>query len=129
MSEEKRQNPTAEEALAPQLGSDVSDIQQGKFNMLRLSKIDPIDIIVISHFLQVPPERGGNYAKKFFTNYLNLAVSVDGWRTTKIIQAIQGSKGASSVGELMKRPGWLGRNVTQRDWKRRAEEEGKTVVE
>ena len=127
--DEKPQEPTAEGTLSPQFGTDTTDLVKGKFDMRRLSKINQLDKIWIAYFVMTRPEEGGDFAKDFCANYLNLAVSEDGWRVNKMIQAIAGSKGATGVGELMKRPGLLQRNITQRDWKKKAEEEGKTVVE
>jgi len=45
-----------------------------------------------------------------------------------MIQMVAGAKGAPSVGELQKQPGWFGRNITDRKWEKKAEEEGRTVV-
>ena len=127
---EERKEPTAESTLAPQLGSDIKDLTtQHKVDMRRLSNINPIDKAWISFFLLVDDEEDGGYFKEFCEQYLNLSVSEEGWRVNKIIQAIASSKGATGVGELMKRPGWLGRNISQRDWKKKADEEGKTIVE
>ena len=127
--EEKPSEPTAEGHLAPQFGSDTVDLVKGKVDMRRLSKINPIDKAWISFFLLVDEEEDGGYFKEFCEQFLNLSVSEEGWRVNKMIQAIAGSKGATGVGELMKRPGLLQRNITQRDWKKKADEEGKTVVE
>ena len=127
--EEKPSEPTAEGHLAPQFGSDTVDLVKGKYDMRRLSKINELDKIWIAFFRMVPDMEGGSFTNEFCDNYLNLAVSEEGWRVNKMIQAIAGSKGATSVGELVKRPGLLQRNITQRDWKKKADEEGKTVVE
>ena len=126
---EETKEPTAEGTLAPQFGSDTVDLVKGKYDMRRLSKINELDKIWIAFFRMVPDVEGGDFTSEFCDNYLNLAVSEEGWRVTKMIQAIAGSKGAMGVGELVKRPGLLQRNITQRDWKKKAEEEGKTIVE
>lgn len=121
---------TAEGTLAPQLGSDPAKMaSQLRYDVDRLTKIGKLQKIAIAYFKLVPTERGGNWARIFCENYENLAMSEDGWRTNKIIQAIAGSKGAPTVGELMKKPGILQRNLTNRDWQKKAEEEGKVVVE
>lgn len=126
--QQERQEVTAEGELAGQLGTDKTTLVKGKFDMRRLSKINPIEKAWISFFMLEPEEEGGDYFREFCENYLNLSVSEDGWRTNKMIQMVAGSKGAPSVGDLMKRPGWLSRNLMQRDWEKKAEEDGATVV-
>lgn len=129
MSEKKKPEITAEVVLGPQLGSDLADIEKKRFDMRRLSKINQLDKVWISYFLLKKKKRGGRFATAFCLNYLNLAVSEDGWRTNKMIQFNAASKGVGGVGELVKRPGLLQRNVTNRDWKKKADEKGATIVE
>lgn len=132
MSESRRKEEkveiTAEGRLAGELGSDSTVAAQGKSDMRRFSKLNRLDVVWNSHFMLVPDEEGGEYAKQFCDNFQNLAVSEEGWRTNKVIQLVAGSKGAPSVGELMKKPNILQRNITDRKWRKRAEEEGKTIV-
>lgn len=125
----KKELPTAEQTLAPQLGTDIADLVNKKVDMRRLSKLGPIDKVWIAYFLLLEPEEGGDFAYQFCDNFLNLAVSEDGWRVNKMIQMVAGSKGVGGVGELMKKPSWVGRNITQRSWQKKADEEGKTIVE
>ena len=127
--EKKTEEPTAEGSLSPQFGSDTVDLVKGKFDMRRLSKINPIEKAWIAFFSLIEEEEDGGYFKEFCQEYLNLAVSEDGWRVNKMIQAIAGSKGATNVGELVSKPGWIQRNISQRDWKKKADDEGKTVVQ
>ena len=127
--EEKSKEPTAEGMLAPQFGTDSVDLTRGRFDSRIYAKIGPLDVIWIGFFKMVPDMEGGEFCKEFCENYLKLTRSEDGWQQNKQIQVIAGSKGAMGVGELMKRPGLLQRNITQRDWKKKAEEEGKTIVE
>lgn len=131
MSEEKKaEQPTAESTLAPQLGTDIIDIMLNKkVDMRRLSKTGPLDKAWIAYFLLLEDEEGGDFARQFCNNYLNLAVSEDGWRVNKMIQMVAGSKGVPAVGDLMKKPGWVTRNITDKSWKKKADEEGKTIVE
>jgi hypothetical protein len=128
--EENKSELTAESHLAPQLGSDTAELVKGKYDMRRLSKLDPLDKIWIAYFLQVPVEDGGEYAREFCENYMNLAVSDDGWRVNKMIQMVAGAQGSpTQVGELVKKPGIIGRNITNRNWKQKAEEQGQQIVE
>lgn len=127
--EDKPPEITAEGELAPQLGSDKTKLVKGQMDMRRLSKINEVQSYVIGYFMNVPNRRGGRFWRDLCDNILNLNVSVEGWRVNKMIQMVAGAKGAPSVGELQKKPGWISRHVTDRDWKRKAAEEGKTIVE
>ena len=129
VKEEKEKQLTAEGTLAPQFGSDTTTMVKGKFDIRLLSKIGPLDVIWLGYFMNLPDEEGGEFARMFCENYLYLSNSEEGWRMNKMNQAIAGSKGATAVGALMKKPGIVARNITDRGWKKRAEEEGKTVVE
>jgi len=125
---EKKDKPK-ESPLAAQLGSDIIDLKTGKVDMRRLSKTGPIDKAWIAYFIMLEPEEGGDFARQFCNNFLNLAVSEDGWRVNKMIQMEGAAQGSPTVGDLVKRPGWLARHTTKRDFDQKAREEGKTVVE
>lgn len=120
---------TAESHLGPQLGTDTTELALGKYDPRIFSKLHPLDPIWMGYFLNKPKKKGGRFCRTFIGNVLKLKRSEEGWGTNKIIQFTAAAKGTPSVGELMKKPGWLGRNVTDRAWKKKAEEEGSTVVE
>jgi len=121
--------PNAEASLAPQLGTDMLDLAQGIFDIRRLSNINPLEKVWMSYFLLAPMERGGRFARNFINNYLNLAVSEGGQRVRQMIQMVAGSKGTPVIGEIVKKPNWFARNITNRKWREKAEEEGKLIVE
>jgi len=126
----EKQEVTAETQLAPQLGADYKKIARGEWDARIQSKLpSPIVAICGSYFCMLPDEEGGEFARGFFDNLYRTLVSVDGWNVNKQVQMVGASKGQPTIGELRKKPGWLGRNLTQRDWQRQADEEGQTVVE
>jgi len=127
--EEKRENPNAEEVLAGQIGTDNKDLAMGRIDVRRLTYLNAIEKICIAYFLMVPKKRGGRFAQGYFSNYLNLAMSEEGRRVNQVIKMVAGSKGTTSGVEFVKSPGWVGRNLTKRDWRKQAEEEGQVVVE
>lgn len=127
--EEETKEPTAEGMLSPQFGTDPKRLAMGEFDHRIYSKIGDLDVIWLSFFSMVPDTEGGEFCKEFCENYTLFSRSEDGWQQNKQIQVIAGSKGATSVGELVKKPGFIQRNITQRDWKKKAEEEGKTIIE
>lgn len=128
--DEKKQEITAETSLAPQFGSDTRIIAQGEFDQMIMANIDEAVIVPVAYFLAKPKHKGGNFCKNFFGNYLKLSRAKNGWNSNKMIQETQASKGvASGVGEIVKKPNIVQRNVFDRKWRDRAEEKGATVVE
>lgn len=127
--DEKEPLQTAESTLSPQFGSDTVDLVHGIYDVRRLTKLNPLEKAWISYFLLLPTMEGGDFARAFCSGYMNLAMSEEGWNKNKMIQMTAASKGAPGIGELFKKPGWFARNLTRRDWQKKADEEGKTVVE
>ena len=127
--EEKKTEITAETVLGPQLGSHPVKIVLGEYSEEIMTKINPIEKAWLSYFEMVPELEGGDFAKEFCRKYKAHSRSVDGWNVNKMIQMVAGSKGATAIGELKKKPGILARNLTQRDWKKNAEERGEVIIE
>jgi len=114
--------------LGSEFGSDLEYATKGKTDIRRFTKINEAEALGIAYFLEVPDHKGGIYAKRFIDNYMNLKVSVDGWRVNTITKLIGASKGVSTS-ETYNPPGWLGRNVTQRNYKEKARKEGYEIDE
>ena len=125
--EDKQETPV-EVILGKQLASDPVNLANGMSDPRRLSKISGLEAIAYSWFLAVPVYRGGNWARQFANNMLNLRMSDEGWRANQLIRLVAGSKGVPNV-DVAKKPGWLGRNFTQKDWKEKANNEGKEIIE
>jgi len=105
--------PDAEQSLAPQFGTDPQDLAEGRFDIRRLSFINPIEKVWTAYFMQIPDEEGGEYARDFVSNYLNLSMSEGGRRATQIINAIGASKGGSV--QTRDERSWTERHLTLRD--------------
>jgi len=117
-----------ETILGTQFGSDDDELSKGKVDIRRFTRINEAEALGIAYFLEVPDHKGGIYAKRFIENYMNLKVSVDGWRVNTITKLIGASKGVQST-ESYNPPGWLGRNITQRNYKEKAKKEGYDINE
>lgn len=127
---EEKEEKTAETMLAPQLGSTPREMARGRWDIRKQSNL-PNEIFAIcgAYFTNLPENEGGGFARDFFNSLYHTLTSVRGWNVNKQVQMVGAGKGAPQVGELKKKPGWIGRNVTQRDWKEKAEEEGQVIVE
>jgi len=128
------------ESLSPQLGSDATKLADGRFDMRRLSILTEPLQAALAYFSW----RGKNvYARKKTKNgdrklvrrgvrfwghiedwYLNTSPSVKGTGRRQLIEMQRASTGGGPpIMPPEEKPGWVGRNVTQRDYKRKWEEE------
>lgn len=65
--------------LVGNFGSDKEGwLDEGKVDYRRFTHLDPLDPYWCSYFRLMPPERGGNWARKFVEEYENHMYSVDG---------------------------------------------------
>lgn len=108
--------------LAPQLGSNAQYLGKGDFDMRKLSVIEEQDI----PFLIYAAIRGKKNLtwQLIYDQYLNLQVSVAGRGRKDIIRMEGVSKGGlPDYPPDNEKPGWLSRNLTDREWKKRAKED------
>lgn len=109
--------------LAPQLGSDTGYLAKGNFDMRKLSVIEQKDIPLLI-YASIRGKKSRAW-KDIYEMYLNLQVSVGGRGRRDIIRMEGVSKGGlPDYPSETEKPGWLQRNFTDRDWKKRANEEG-----
>lgn len=125
--EDKEEKPI-EYVVGEQLASDFVELVKGRSDARRLSMVNEAEVLALSYFSQVPDNEGGEYVREFIADFLNLKMSLAGWRSNQLIRLVHGSKGVTA-GEIVKRPGIIGRNLTNRDWKNKAEREGATIIE
>lgn len=107
--------------IGPILAKDESDSRQ--YTML-----NDAEILALAYFEQVPVLEGGNYARDFCESFRRHKMSLSGWRANALVRLVGSSQGVPST-PIARRPGIIGRNVTQRDWKEKAEREGATILE
>ena len=102
--------------LAKQLGSDGVILARGETDMTRFSNITSAAIVPLAYFkIRGQTSRSCRTLANF---YLNVVVSVEARGRRDIIRMQQATLGGNSnVGEEIPKPGWVGRNITQRDWK------------
>ena len=125
---EKKEEKPIEYVIGEQLASDALTLMKGRSDPRRLSIVNEAEVLALSYFGQIPDNEGGEYVRDFIADFLNLKMSLGGWRSNQLIRLVQGSKGVVA-GEIVKKPRILGRTITNRDWKERAERDGATIVE
>lgn len=108
--------------LAPQLGSDPLYLGQGKFDMRKLSFIDEKDIPMLIY--AAIRGKKSRVWKDIADNFLNLKVSVGGRGRRDIIRMEGVSRsGLPDYPTDYEKPGWFERNFTQRNWKKKVQED------
>lgn len=112
-------------ALAGQLGTDALDLAEGIYDMRRLSVLEKDEIRPLLY--GIIRSRKNKTWRRLIDAYLNLKVSEHGRGRRDIIRMEQVSHGgmtdiSSEINAM--RPGWLGRNVTSRNWQEEAIREG-----
>ena len=104
--------------LAPQLGSDTTHLSKGIFDMRKLSVIEEKDIPFLI-YAKIRGKKAGVW-DTIYDMYLNLQVSVGGRGMRNIIRMEGVSKGGlPDMQQESEKPGWVQRNFSQRDWKRK----------
>lgn len=105
------------EKLSPQLGTDSKALTEGAFDMRRLSIINDQLLAALAYFSW----RGKKvkFWRHIVDEYLNLAPSVRGVGRRQLIEMQRATTPGAPPAPVPERPGWLGRNVTKRDWEER----------
>lgn len=102
--------------LVPQMGTDRSDLEEGKFDTRRFTNITEVDIIWLSWFDTLPDKYGGQWARAWAEAYRNHSYSVDGENKKLVVamqQAVSGGRDASPKKKDDR--SWIQKNVTQRN--------------
>lgn len=120
----------AEEVLVPQLGT-FPDIMAETFRYddRILTKLNPMEALWMSIVELVPDYGGGLIWKRFAHEYRMLKRSQGGWNTSNILKALGNLRGTPGPSEIARKPNALARNLWNRDWKEKAIEQGKDVIQ
>jgi len=119
--------------LSAQLGSDALWLSQGQFDMRRLSNLDDGLVTALAYFSWrgggfkigaegtiVRPRRGVRFWAHIVDSYLNLPISKNGLGRRQLIEMQRAALGTPPPLEP-ERPGWLARNLTDRNWSKKEE--------
>lgn len=102
--------------LSPQLGSDPSTLATGGYDMRRLSNIEKKVLIPLIYFRM--RGRRVRFWREFVNEYINLVVSIGGWRARQLIK-MQRATNPGEVEPEPETPGFIGRHITDRGYKER----------
>lgn len=122
----KEEQTPVEVIILPQLASSDGFVAFGLNDERKLTKISAAEAFTAAYFDGVPSYRGGNWAKEYMKRFVIYKQSEEGWRANQLIRGIMAAKGTPQVG-LAKKPGIIGRYLTERDWKEKAQSQGLEV--
>lgn len=120
--------PPVEMYVGHELGTTGSVAATDETDSMQYTLLNEPEILALSFFEQIPKLEGGEYAKRFCELYRRHKMSLNGWRANQLVRLVAGSKGVAPD-RLIRRPGFIGRHVTNRKWKEDAERDGAQVIE
>lgn len=130
MSDVEQENklPTLAQTLGPQFGSSSKVLAEGDRDITIFAYTSLGEIIALAHLLYRGEVDKNRYYNFFAKKYLALTQSVEGRGSKRAIDGIAAESGSQSP-SFTNKPNIVARNVWKRDWREKAEREGKTVVE
>ena len=134
MSEEERGEEISSEEIpvemfvGQELGSTGSIQAQDENDSRQNSMLNEAEVLAISYFEQVPVLEGGDYARDFCESFRRHKMSLGGWRANQLIRLVAGSKGVAAGG-IVRKPGFIGRHITNRGWREKVQLEGDQIIE
>ena len=114
--------------LAPQLGSSLGHLARGEIDMRILGVLMPPSDIPkymrsLVYLLTYADLFNDEAVRSMVTNFLHLTVAVGGRGRRDIIRMESVARGGQvNVAEEIQKPGWLARNLWNRDWERKERE-------
>lgn len=113
--------------LIMQMASSGVILGKGKIDERKLTHISDLGQVALSHFAYRGYVDKIRFWAFIYEELLALAVSIGGERANQIIKLTSAYSGSPQP-EFAQKPNWLLRNTTQRNWKEKAEQEGKTII-
>lgn len=113
--------------LVMQMGSDQSFLARGQIDERKLANINENDQLALGHFNYRAIVDNIRYYGLFVDWILTSSNAVNGLRARQFIQLMQANAGVPQQ-EFVQRPGWIGRNLTKRNWEKEAQDKGATII-
>jgi len=115
--------------LAPQLATDPNLLAQGQWDERKLAVLDDGTLAAMSHFSHRFTYDGVRYWGHICEWWLTGSQGIGGRGRTDILKAMMAASTGGPTPEKAHKPNILSRNLFNRDWKSKAQSEGKEVEE
>lgn len=116
-----------EKIIVPQIGTEPEQLANRQYNEMILSNLQPAEIFLSVFAESIPKWAGGKKWQQIMLNYRYLNRSKGGWNQNNIIKVSGNVSGSPQSSDHVDKPGWLGRNISNRSWKKEAAEQGKEL--
>jgi hypothetical protein len=134
---------TVAKALAPQMGSDPKHLSRQEIDQRKFAVLNEYTQAALAYFNwrgggqkyitrkgKIKERRGIRFWRNLVDWELNTSPSLGGLGRRQIIQETAAAAGVGKgVLEVAQKPNVLARNITRRDWREKAAQEGKVVQE
>jgi len=121
---------TVAKALAPQLGSDPKHLSRQEIDQRKFAVLNEPCQAALGHFYYRSEVDKVRYFKYMLDWELATTPSIGGLGRRQVIQETAAAAGVGKgVFEVAQKPNVLARNITRRDWREKATQEGKVVQE
>jgi len=121
---------TVAKALAPQMGSDPKFLSKQEIDQRKFAVLNEPCQAALGHFYYRSEVDKVRYFTYMLAWELNTTPSIGGLGRRQVIQSIAAAAGVGKgVFEVAQKPNVLARNITRRDWRDKATQEGKVVQE
>jgi len=120
------------EGIVPQAFTSQEEMDKGdggKIDEWKLSKISSRALISLIYFRHRGVNDGIRFYKEFSDLFLRGSHSIDGFGLKMLENITIGLAGGGGKRKLVKKPGWVGRHITKRDWKQEAREDKAEIIE
>lgn len=118
--------------IVPQAFTSQTMLERGKgeIDEWKMSKISSRALISLIYFRHRGEHDHVRFYEEFADHFLRGSHSIDGFGL-KMLENIAIGLGGGGGGrrKLKQRPGWVGRHITQRDWKQKARDDSAQIIE
>lgn len=105
------------------------DRGKGEIDEWKMSKISSRALISLIYFRHRGEHDHVRFYKEFADHFLRGSHSIEGYGLKMLENIAIGLGGGGGSRKMRKRPGIIGRYITNRDWKRKAREENAEILE
>lgn len=103
--------------------------ERGRIDEWKMTKFGGRVMLSLIYFRH----RGVNDKVRFYRELVDYFIrgshSIDGTNLKMLENISIGMTGGAGRGKIVKKPGWIGRHVTNRDWERKARDSGAAIAE
>lgn len=107
----------------------IIDGEKGGIDEWKLSRINGRALLSLIYFQHRGEHDHVRFYKEFVDRFMRGSKSIEGYGLKMMENIAIGISGGGASRKLVKKPGWVGRNITNKKWREKADRENARVVE